>query len=84
MGQRGARAMLLKTSKRCTCCGEVKPLEDGFHHKDNTNDHRTSECRQCRNIKAKAWREKNPGYMKQWQEENREYLTTAQQARRAD
>lgn len=73
--------MLLKTCKACRLCGEVKPLETGFHHKKNTHDRRTSECAECRNKKSKAWREQNPDYMKAWQEENKDYVLLHRQAR---
>lgn len=36
-----------KPKKRCTRCGEEKPLE-GFHHKSTSKDGHDNRCKECR------------------------------------
>lgn len=56
--------------KKCTACGQMKPLAEGFHKKSASRDGYTCECRSCRNQKNAAWRAANPGYHRQWLEQN--------------
>lgn len=68
--------------KICSACGELKPLETGFHRKSASSDGYTNECRVCRNQKNAAWRAENPDYHRNWVEENKDYVRTHQRARR--
>lgn len=36
--------------KRCSCCGETKPLDE-FHRRSATGDGRQSNCRLCNNAR---------------------------------
>jgi hypothetical protein len=40
------------TTKRCSRCGELRPL-DAFHRDSKTRDGRRAECRECHNIRKR-------------------------------
>lgn len=58
--------------KKCTKCGEVKPLEM-FSKNKNAKDGLCHWCKECSRIHAKEHREKNPDSFKRWYIENREH-----------
>lgn len=66
--------------KRCTKCGEEKPLEDFPVRNDHSLDGRHTECRDCRRAYKRKWmqakRKANPEWArevdKRWREENPE------------
>jgi len=62
--------------KRCSKCGEVKPVEN-FNKNSSHRDGLRSECSQCNRNWSRAWREENredyTRRMKKWREENREH-----------
>ena len=41
-----------KVSKKCSICGEIKPLDD-FHNNKQMKDGKHSQCKVCRNINSK-------------------------------
>lgn len=45
--------------KRCSMCGEVKPLTD-FHRNRRMRDGRQSRCKRCNVLTNKAWYRENP------------------------
>lgn len=47
------------TTKRCTLCGETKPL-DQFGRDAKAPDGKAWWCSSCRRAKAQAWRDANP------------------------
>lgn len=46
------------TSKVCTKCGMLKPLED-YYRDRNRSDNRHSQCKTCANIAIKQWNKKH-------------------------
>ena len=48
------------TEKRCTRCGEVRPLADFWQSR--TEKRRKSHCRSCTAAACKAWRQRQPNY----------------------
>lgn len=46
--------------KKCTKCGEIKPLEE-YHNSVSTKDGRYAMCKPCVNAKNNAWRNANKG-----------------------
>lgn len=59
--------------KRCTLCGETKPL-DQFHRHKGSSDGRRPSCKSCCNAASAAWRRANPNYMIEWREANPDYM----------
>lgn len=45
-------------TKKCTQCGEYKPLTD-FHRRFSSKDGRQSKCKPCNHESAVQWQEKN-------------------------
>lgn len=45
-------------SKKCTKCGEVKPL-DGFYFRSDPKPRWTGECKACLEVKGKQYRDRN-------------------------
>lgn len=45
--------------KKCSSCGESKPLEE-FHKKANAKDGRQSKCKPCNNASVRKWQADNP------------------------
>lgn len=45
--------------KKCTDCGETKPLTDFYERKKGSGLYK-SECRACSTARARAWNDKNP------------------------
>ena len=41
-----------KVSKKCSICGEIKPLDD-FHNNKNTKDGKFCQCKVCRNANSR-------------------------------
>jgi len=41
-----------KVSKKCTICGEIKPLDD-FHNTKQTKDGKNCQCKVCRNANSR-------------------------------
>lgn len=48
--------------KRCTKCGETRPITD--FHRDGGR--RRARCKECCNAASAAWRKANPDYMVEW------------------
>lgn len=63
-------------TKRCTKCGEVKPLSEFWRNKRVKNG-RTSRCKSCLYAYHRKWSKKNAEhvreYKRQWFQENREF-----------
>lgn len=59
--------------KRCTKCGETKPL-DQFHRRKDSPDGRRARCKECHNARTAAWRKANPDYMVEWFAANPNYM----------
>ena len=60
--------------KKCSSCCEVKETEH-FHKSSNSTDGFKSECKVCRNLKGKSYRERCPEVSKLYRENNKEVLT---------
>lgn len=62
-------------SKRCPCCGEVKP-RSAFYRNRAKPDGLSPQCKPCKNAMQKKWGQKNPSKRreidKRWCENNRE------------
>jgi hypothetical protein len=66
--------------KKCSQCGEVKPLDD-FYRDGRTGDGHRADCKTCSKKRAEAYKSRydaeHPGervaYMAQWREDNREH-----------
>ncbi len=54
-------------TKRCSKCGEVKPLEE-FYFQKKRGEYRT-ECKACTRIKNDEWKSRTPDYMKNYLKE---------------
>jgi hypothetical protein len=58
--------------KRCSKCGEVKPINEFYYRKD-TNKYRNN-CKECQDLANKKWHKNNPEYSKEqsnkWRKEN--------------
>ena len=63
--------------RKCTECGQIKPLEDFAKNKHNS-DGRDSRCKACHAESARQWRranrEKRREYNRQYREANRERI----------
>lgn len=77
------------TSKACSKCGEVKPLDE-FYPRSSARDGRYSDCKECnrarRRAYAKANRDKESAYRAQWVAKNKarhdEYMSNWRTANR--
>lgn len=73
----------MTTTKTCTQCGVAKPLDE-YHRNKNTQDGRRSECKTCKAVDARRYREANREkaveYQRRYREENRDKV--AEQQRR--
>ena len=54
-----------KTYKKCTRCGEFKPLEEGFHRHHIAADNRHSHCKECHIADVRAYRQANRDKIKE-------------------
>lgn len=72
-------------TKRCSKCGEVKPLED-YNRRKASADGRQSKCRDCSNAYYRAWhtanREYRAEYDRAWYQANSERKRAYYQANR--
>jgi hypothetical protein len=59
------------TMKKCTKCGEEKPLEMFSRHK-TTKDGRVSQCKNCDHIRCQAWRDENRDKTREYSRDYRE------------
>lgn len=48
--------------KRCSSCGETKPLDD-FYCQRKANDRKQSDCKSCQNARTRIWRRDNAQYI---------------------
>lgn len=66
------------TSKRCTKCGSLLPLDDFYDNKGG-RDGKHSQCKPCHRERAKAYNQRNADarreYDSRWRSENAEYVT---------
>lgn len=64
--------------KRCTVCGEIKPLDDYFRDK-RASDGRYSSCKPCQREKTLRWRTENAAKhhatQKRWREAHPEIVS---------
>lgn len=51
------------TTKRCTKCGEVKPL-DQYPRRHDSRDGHAAQCKSCNNARRQAWDDANRDYKK--------------------
>ena len=58
--------------KRCTICGESKPISEFSFHNKAKKIYQVW-CKECQKEYKKQWDKKNPEYNRQWTENNREY-----------
>ena len=58
--EKNAPLLLTPSSKKCTCCGEVKPTTEFTRHKNNGKWGFYSYCRACNNKKFKKYSIDNP------------------------
>lgn len=56
--------------KRCSCCGETKPLED-FHRDSGSRDGLYAYCKRCSRGKNDEFRARNPNYHRDYCRERR-------------
>jgi hypothetical protein len=56
--RRGLTSVMKQGYKRCSRCGEEKPVE-GFHRCNHSHDGRKRECRECARERVRIYREKN-------------------------
>lgn len=61
------------TTKRCTDCGEIKPL-DAFAKNRTRRDGHTSQCKACRKLYRERTVEARREYQKKYYEEHAEFL----------
>ncbi len=60
-----APLLLTLSSKKCACCGEIKPTT-GFYRKNNRGKWGfCSHCKECKNKKVKEYRLENPEKIKE-------------------
>lgn len=45
--------------KKCTCCGEIKPLTS-FYNKTSSRDGKFTRCKKCVDEKISKWEKLNP------------------------
>jgi hypothetical protein len=68
---------VLTAGKECTKCGEWKPLETGFANNKGSVGGKSSQCKSCKKLVIKKWRQDNREYLleqkRKWRIENREY-----------
>ena len=61
------------TDKKCSKCGEIKPLDE-FHRRNSSKDRLRCHCKLCQQAANKAWREANKertcATEKAWREAN--------------
>jgi hypothetical protein len=57
--------MIQATSKPCTKCGEIKPLE-AFGRRRGGRDGLNSRCKECNSAAASRWAAANPQRAKAW------------------
>lgn len=64
-------------TKKCTCCGQVKPISE-FSKKSRNKDGLDTNCKSCRNAKNKKYRDENKekfnAKRKEYYQENREHI----------
>ncbi len=48
--------------KTCSKCGETKPIEEFYRHKELYRQ----ECKKCTRLRNNKWLEKNPNYMREY------------------
>ena len=69
--------------KRCTKCGEVKPLDE-FHRQTATRDGRRPDCKACTAARRRTWYEQNRdrelARVSAWQAANAERVRATQRA----
>tara|TARA_Y100000310_G_scaffold212376_1_gene213219 strand:- start:4858 stop:5337 length:480 start_codon:yes stop_codon:yes gene_type:complete len=67
--------------KKCRGCGEVKPFEDFYSHKQ-TKDGKRTKCKECLNAQRKEWQRKNKESSNaksyEWRKKNPEKWKTIQ------
>lgn len=51
--------------KKCTKCGEEKPLEEYFNREGKVRDGKNSHCKTCEVEDIMKWRKNNPSALKQ-------------------
>lgn len=68
--------------KRCTKCGEIKPLSE-YHRHSSLKDGRFNSCKVCERAKARQWHAANPGRSRQWERENPESVARTRKRARA-
>lgn len=62
--EKNAPLLLTLSSKRCFCCGEVKPTTEFTRRNYNGRRVFYSYCKECKNKKAKEYRLENPEKIK--------------------
>ena len=60
-----------KHLKRCSTCGELKPVSEFYRHHEKPDGYEYS-CKVCRKVTAKARSEEIQAYHRRWYEENRQ------------
>lgn len=58
--EKNAPLLLTLSSKKCACCGEVKPTTEFVRHKNRKKWGFTYWCKECRNKKSRKYRLENP------------------------
>jgi hypothetical protein len=66
----------MESSKKCTKCGEVKPLED-FYKDKSKKDGRESNCKLCR----KAYHQANKGKLEAYKKANKDNISARAKAK---
>ena len=69
--EKNAPLLLTLSSKRCSCCGEVKPTTEFTRRKDNGKWGFLSHCKECRNKKIKKCYIDNPEKFKRINRNNK-------------
>lgn len=69
--------------KRCSRCGETKPLSE-FGRNSRTRDNAFAYCRPCGAAKTREWRAAHPEHWAQWSAEHHDEILARRRARRAD
>lgn len=73
--------------KKCTTCGEVKPLDE-FYWISSAKKRRRAECKACRRAKGRAYymkhKEERSKYARKWREENAEHVAECGRQYRAE
>ena len=64
----------ISAGKTCSRCKEMKPMSE-YYAENRAIDGKCSECKECKSVDVRKWRDKNPNfqrdYYKEWRKANK-------------